>query len=126
MSYSKGAVTYSFVVFLGLFTIPQLETPRLFKPAQSYSGGGAGGAVCGGGAVVQHAHSLPLGCPWVFDAVPRAGRLGGGCRDLQPSVDHQDHRAGRCADAAGAGGEGRRMPHTARAQKFVTKGVPVR
>jgi FG-GAP-like repeat len=45
MSYSKRAVTYSFVVFLGLFTTPQLETPRLFKPAQSYSGGGAGGAV---------------------------------------------------------------------------------
>lgn len=44
MSYSKRAVTYSFVVFLGLFTTSHLETPRLFKPAQSYSGGGAGGA----------------------------------------------------------------------------------
>ncbi len=44
MLHSKGTVACGCVIVFGLFAAPRLETPRLFKPPQTYPGGGAGGA----------------------------------------------------------------------------------
>jgi uncharacterized protein (DUF2141 family) len=44
MRHSKVTIVCGCVIFTGLFATPQLETPRLFKPPQTYPGGGAGGA----------------------------------------------------------------------------------
>jgi hypothetical protein len=49
-----------------------------------------------------------------------------GRADLIGSAKHQLVPAFLPAGTGRTGGEGRRMPRTARAQKFLTKGVPVR
>src|SRR5271170_1915666 len=63
----------------------------------------------------------PENWPLLRETLKRMGRadlIGSGKHELVPSWQP--------AGTGKTGGEGRRMPHTARAQKFVTKGVPVR
>jgi uncharacterized radical SAM protein YgiQ len=63
----------------------------------------------------------PDNWPLLRETLKRMGRA-----DLIGSGKHQLVPSWQPAGTGKTGGEGRRMPHTARAQKFVTKGVPVR
>ena len=63
----------------------------------------------------------PENWPLLRDTLKRMGRA-----DLIGSGKHQLVPAFQPAGTGKTGGEGRRMPRTARAQKFLTKGVPVR
>jgi uncharacterized radical SAM protein YgiQ len=63
----------------------------------------------------------PENWPLLRETLKRMGRA-----DLIGSGKHQLVPSWQPAGTGKSGGEGRRMPHTARAQKFVTKGVPVR
>ncbi len=63
----------------------------------------------------------PENWPLLRDTLKRMGRA-----DLIGSAKHQLVPSFQPAGTGRTGGEGRRMPRTARAQKFLTKGVPVR
>jgi uncharacterized radical SAM protein YgiQ len=63
----------------------------------------------------------PENWPLLRDTLKRMGRA-----DLIGSGKHQLVPSFQPAGTGKTGGEGRRMPRTARAQKFLTKGVPVR
>ena len=63
----------------------------------------------------------PENWPLLRDTLKRMGRA-----DLIGSGKHQLVPSFQPAGTGRTGGEGRRMPRTARAQKFLTKGVPVR
>jgi Domain of unknown function (DUF3362) len=63
----------------------------------------------------------PENWPLLRETLKRMGRA-----DLIGSGKHQLVPSWQPAGTGKTGGEGRRMPHTARAQKFVTKGIPVR
>jgi uncharacterized radical SAM protein YgiQ len=63
----------------------------------------------------------PENWPLLRETLKRMGRA-----DLIGSAKHQLVPAFQPAGTGRTGGEGRRMPRTARAQKFLTKGVPVR
>ena len=63
----------------------------------------------------------PENWPLLREALKRMGRA-----DLIGSGKHQLVPTWQPAGTGRTGGEGRRMPRTARAQKFLTKGVPVR
>jgi uncharacterized radical SAM protein YgiQ len=63
----------------------------------------------------------PENWPLLRETLKRMGRA-----DLIGSGKHQLVPSWQPAGTGKSGGEGRRMPHTARAQKFVTKGIPVR
>jgi uncharacterized radical SAM protein YgiQ len=63
----------------------------------------------------------PENWPLLRETLKRMGRA-----DLIGSGKHQLVPSWQPAGTGNSGGEGRRMPHTARARKFVTKGVPVR
>jgi radical SAM superfamily enzyme YgiQ (UPF0313 family) len=63
----------------------------------------------------------PENWPLLRETLKRMGRA-----DLIGSGKHQLVPSWQPAGTGKTGGEGRRMPHTARAQKFATKGVPVR
>ncbi len=63
----------------------------------------------------------PDNWPLLRETLKRMGRA-----DLIGSGKHQLVPSWQPAGTGKSGGEGRRTPHTARAQKFVTKGVPVR
>jgi uncharacterized radical SAM protein YgiQ len=63
----------------------------------------------------------PENWPLLRETLKRMGRA-----DLIGSGKHQLVPSWQPAGTGKSGGEGRRMPHTARAQRFVTKGVPVR
>jgi len=63
----------------------------------------------------------PENWPLLRDTLKRMGRA-----DLIGSGKHHLVPSWQPAGTGKSGGEGRRMPHTARAQKFVTKGIPVR
>ncbi len=63
----------------------------------------------------------PENWPLLRETLKRMGRA-----DLIGSGKHQLVPSWQPAGTGKSGGEGRRMPHTARAQKFTTKGVPVR
>jgi uncharacterized radical SAM protein YgiQ len=63
----------------------------------------------------------PDNWPLLRETLKRMGRA-----DLIGSGKHQLVPSWQPAGTGKSGGEGRRMPHTARARKFVTKGVPVR
>jgi uncharacterized radical SAM protein YgiQ len=63
----------------------------------------------------------PENWPLLRETLKRMGRA-----DLIGSGKHHLVPSWQPAGTGKTGGEGRRMPHTARAQKFVTKGIPVR
>jgi uncharacterized radical SAM protein YgiQ len=63
----------------------------------------------------------PENWPLLRETLKRMGRA-----DLIGSGKHHLVPSWQPAGTGKSGGEGRRMPHTARAQKFVTKGIPVR
>jgi uncharacterized radical SAM protein YgiQ len=63
----------------------------------------------------------PENWPLLRETLKRMGRA-----DLIGSAKHQLVPSFQPAGTGRTGGEGRRMPRTARAQKFLTKGVPVR
>ncbi|HEV7984332.1 MAG TPA: YgiQ family radical SAM protein [Xanthobacteraceae bacterium] len=63
----------------------------------------------------------PENWPLLRETLKRMGRA-----DLIGSGKHQLVPSWQPAGTGKSGGEGRRMPHTTRARKFVTKGVPVR
>ncbi len=63
----------------------------------------------------------PENWPLLRETLKRMGRA-----DLIGSGKHQLVPSWQPAGTGKTGGEGRRMPHAARAQKFVTKGIPVR
>jgi uncharacterized radical SAM protein YgiQ len=63
----------------------------------------------------------PENWPLLRETLKRMGRA-----DLIGSGKHQLVPSWQPAGTGNSGGEGRRMPRTARAQKFVTKGIPVR